>query len=235
MIGLKKIKELISESSARYFSYHGSAASGPPSLMESVFTDIYHSGAWGDSESVSGPGSSVRAASSFRDEIPKMLRDLKARSLLDAPCGDFNWMKDLSLNVERYTGVDVVPELIERNRMNHSGPGRAFLNLDITKDRLPRADVILCRDCLVHFSRDDIFAAVRNFRKSRSRYLLATTFTGSREYIEISTGEWRPLNLQRAPFNFPPPIRLIDEKCTHTGGIYTDKTLGLWELAAINL
>lgn len=93
----------------------------------------------------------------------------------------------------------------------------------------------MCRDCLVHFSRDDIYAAIRNFKKSKSRYLLATTFTGLREYVEISTGEWRPLNLQLAPFNFPPPIRLIDEKCIHSGGIYTDKNLGLWELAALNL
>ncbi|HYP29689.1 MAG TPA: class I SAM-dependent methyltransferase [Blastocatellia bacterium] len=236
MISLKKIRDLISENTARYFSHGRVEEVGRrPSVMRDVFTEIYHSGAWGDPESVSGPGSSVRHTLAFRDLIPELLRGLNARSLLDAPCGDFNWMKELRLGVRRYTGVDIVPELVERNRRNHSAPGRAFLNLDITRDRLPRADVVLCRDCLVHFSRGDIVATVRNFKKSKSRYLLTTTFTGRREYVEISTGEWRPLNLQLAPFNFPPPLKLIDERCTHSGGTYTDKCLGLWELAAIDI
>jgi hypothetical protein len=59
-------------------------------------------------------------------------------------------------------------------RSNHSfvtswttcgGPGREFLHLDITTDRLPKVDAILCRDCLVHCSFRQIAAAVRNFRR----------------------------------------------------------------------
>jgi hypothetical protein len=235
MFGLKKIKGHISEGTIKYIPYQRSAASERPSLMKDIFSGIYRTAAWGDPESVSGPGSSVRATSVFRDEIPKVLRDLNARSLLDAPCGDFNWMKELRLDLKSYTGVDIVPELVERNRRDYGGPGRAFLNLDITIDRLPRADVILCRDCLVHFSLEDARAAIRNFKKSKARYLLTTTFTGFREYTDISTGEWRPMNLQLAPFNFPPPMKLIDEKCTHSGGVYTDKCLGLWRLDAVKV
>jgi len=37
--------------------------------------------------------------------------------------------------------------------------------------------------------------------------------------------------MQRRPFSFPPPRELIDERCHHTGGIYADKRLGLWQLA----
>jgi hypothetical protein len=39
--------------------------------------------------------------------------------------------------------------------------------------------------------------------------------------------------MQAAPFNFPAPLALIDEKCTHTGGVYRDKRLGLWKLDSL--
>ena len=34
-----------------------------------------------------------------------------------------------------------------------------------------------------------------------------------------------------APFNFPPPLRLVNENCTEGDGAYGDKCLGLWRLA----
>jgi hypothetical protein len=52
---------------------------------------------------------------------------------------------------------------------------------------------------------------------------------------DIQTGGWRQLNLERAPFNFPSPGRMIDEKCWHTGGIYSDKRLALWRLEQIEI
>ena len=49
-------------------------------------------------------------------------------------------------------GADVVPELVAANQARHASPRRAFLRLDLTRDALPAADAVLCRDCLVHFS-----------------------------------------------------------------------------------
>ena len=45
-------------------------------------------------------------------------------SLLDAPCGDFNWMRHVPLGGVSYTGADVVPELIARNRRDYGRDGR---------------------------------------------------------------------------------------------------------------
>jgi hypothetical protein len=45
-----------------------------------------------------------------------VLHDLGAQSLLDAGCGDFNWMRTVDLPGIKYIGVDVVSDLIERNR-----------------------------------------------------------------------------------------------------------------------
>jgi hypothetical protein len=62
---------------------------------------------------------------------------------------------------------------------------------------------------------------------------LTTTFVDHADNVDIVTGEWRPLNLERAPFGFPPPHRTIDEKCLHSGGIYADKRLALWPLSQV--
>lgn len=162
-----------------------------------------------------------------------LLRKLETRTLLDAPCGDFNWIAEAADSVERYVGIDVVPELIEQNRRQYLTGRRSFVLADISRDFLPVADVIFCRDCLVHFSHEDVWATLANFRRSGARYLLTTTFVERDANTSIRTGAWHPLNLQAAPFHLPSPLELIDERCTHTGGIYRDKCLALWELASL--
>src|SRR5688500_1614611 len=76
------------------------------------FSEIYRDNLWGDPESVSGRGSTLARTVNIRKALPELLRSINARSLLDAPCGDFNWMRLVDLGEIRYTGVDVVSELI---------------------------------------------------------------------------------------------------------------------------
>ncbi len=198
--------------------------------METIFEGIYRSNGWASQGSVSGPGSTKERAQDFVAELVDAVRNLGAFTLLDAPCGDFNWAAPVADAVERYLGVDVVSNLVRENERRYGSPQRRFLHLDLVNESLPEADVILCRDCLVHFSFSDVGRALTNFRRSGSRYLITTTFVGERENTDIETGGWRPLNLQRTPFNLPPPLALIDEHCHHTGGIYADKRLGIWSI-----
>ena len=109
------------------------------------------------------------------------------------------------------------------------------MEMDITTDGLPQADLVLCRDCLVHFSYEQIFRALKNFKDSRSEYLLMTTFAGRQSNSDIVTGDWRPLNFRISPFNLPEPFKVINEKCTEEGGRYADKSLALWRLADVAL
>jgi len=196
-----------------------------------VFTGIFRGNAWGSEESVSGPGSTRARGASFSDDIIALLRSLQVRTLLDAPCGDFNWIGAVADSIERYVGVDIVDELIARNVQQHTNERRTFLCADFTRDALPRADVILCRDALVHFSFADGHAALRNFRRSGARYLLATTFIGHERNANCRTGSWRMLNMERAPFRFPPALALIDERRVMDDGRDSGKRLGLWEIA----
>lgn len=111
--------------------------------MQAVFTGIHHSNTWGDAESVSGPGSTRAQTAVIRDRLPALVKEIKARSLLDAPCGDFNWMKETGLDIDLYIGADVVPDLITRNQQAYSSPTRSFVQLDITQDAVPEVDLIL--------------------------------------------------------------------------------------------
>jgi len=205
-------------------------AGGP----RAVFTRVYRRNVWGNAESVSGAGSTARRGEAFRGELIGLLRRLDTQVLLDAPCGDFNWIGPVADAVPRYVGVDVVPELVERVRAKHGSERRTFLRADLARDPLPRADVILCRDGLVHFSFREIRAALRNFKRSGATYLLATTFVDTAPNVDIRTGGgWRVLNLQEPPFSFPPPLELVDERCTDYGGRYRSKRLGLWRMDAL--
>lgn len=203
--------------------------------MAERFTRIVVANRWRDPDSRSGTGSNLAQTDNIRFRLPGLVEDLGARVLLDAPCGDFYWMSHTRLPVESYIGVDVVSDVIEGNRTRYSRPGRSFQVCDITAELLPRADLILCRDCLVHFSFEDAFAAIRGFKMSGATYLLCTTFVDTKENVDIVTSSWRPLNLQLPPFCFPEPLELLTEGCTEIAGNFADKSLGLWRLQDIGI
>ena len=81
----------------------------------------------------------------------------------------------------------------------------------------------------------DISSAIKNIKQSKITYLLTTTFPNCELNEDITTGDWRLLNLEKQPFNFPPPLRLINEQCSEGGGLYKDKSLGLWKVQDIPL
>jgi SAM-dependent methyltransferase len=195
---------------------------------EETFTDIYRDNSWGNTESCSGPGSTVFRTRLLRPALVQLLRDLEIKSVLDAGCGDFNWMRLADFSGISYIGVDIVSEIVQRNSDRYSASSRRFVCLDLTHDPLPEAECVLCRDCLVHFSYSDIDRALWRMRSSGARYLLATTFDANETNCDIATGGWRPLNLEKPPFSFPPPIRKLWDG-PRDDGSYPDKMLSLYE------
>lgn len=207
----------------------------PERQTDQVFAQIFRTNGFGGEESISGPGSSLAETAVIREQLPSLLIRLSARSLLDAACGDLHWIRHVELPVDSYIGVDVVPELIEADRQAFDDPRRQFLCLDLARDDLPRVDAILCRDCLVHLPFAEAFRILRNFQRSGSRYLLTTSFSDQPFNYDIPKGKWRPVNLARSPFAFPPPLVLLNEGCNERGGEYPDKCLGVWELQSLPL
>ncbi|HEY3638888.1 MAG TPA: class I SAM-dependent methyltransferase [Rhizomicrobium sp.] len=194
------------------------------------FVSIYATNYWRNGESRSGLGSSLAQTEAVRAALPTVCRELGVSSLLDVPCGDLNWIRHVELPGVKYIGADIVPALIASNVAQFGETGRTFMVLDLVKAVPPQVDLILCRDLLVHLSFADIARILSNIRRSDAKWLLTTSFQ-NRESNEKLGGDWRPLNLERPPFDFPPPRRVILENCTQDGGQYADKTLALWSIA----
>jgi hypothetical protein len=182
--------------------------------------------------SISGIGSSWVATETIRSEISILLKKFNIKMLLDLPCGDYHWMQLVDLDGIIYTGADKQSKGIEDNKQKY--PSVHFEVLDITQDLLPKNDLVLVRDCLVHLDNECVWKAIDNLKRSRSKYLLITNFPKINHALlnyNIETGGWRPINFQLAPFHFPPPIETIVENCKEEP--WVDKSLSLWKIKSL--
>lgn len=203
-----------------------------------LFTCIYNVNAWLDPNTKSGPGSNLQQTAIIRQILPKVFQQLQIKLLLDIPCGDFYWMKETDLSsLEIYIGADIVPAIIKSNKEKFTTSKRSFKQLDIITQELPKADAILCRDCLPHLTNAEIKAAVKNIKKSGATFLITSTYPRRSENQDLTISQlshlwrYRPINFQLAPFNFPLPLVLIDEGNTENNGSISDKSLGIWRVA----
>lgn len=193
-----------------------------------VFSSIYHKNSWGSPESRSGPGSGVNRTGGLRGILRDVLSSYYIKTMLDLPCGDFNWMKEMDLSDLTYLGGDIVPDLIDRNNGSYGRDNVKFSVIDAVEGPIPRADLIFCRDMMVHLPFEMIGRVLKNFRESGSRYLLATTFTGLSSEIDIKVGSWRPIDMCGKRIGMPEPLLYIPD---HLVGADYRKMMGLWELS----
>jgi len=131
------------------------------------------------------------------------------------------------------TGADIVADLVDRNQRTYGSPQRWFMHRDVVRDALPPADLVLCRDCMIHLSNADVLEALRNVRRSGARYLLATTYSARAQNADIVTGDWRAINLQAPPFRLPQPVALVNEEWDWADGYHADKCLALWDTTVL--
>ena len=173
--------------------------------VEERFNKIYSTNYWLDNESRSGTGSSLRSTENIRFHLLKILEKFNIKKLFDAPCGDFNWMSQVLKSVEiDYLGSDIVKDLIVSNK-KYENDKIKFTKLDIIVDKLPASDLMICRDCLFHFSYEDIFLFLNNFISSDIKYILLTSNLNEEykfENKDIVTGDYRKIDLFSKPFNF---------------------------------
>ena len=188
---------------------------------EQVFTGIYERNLWGSPDSRSGVGSTTDATRALSEALPGLWAQYGIRALVDAPCGDCNWMSRLAPALDSYLGVDIVQKLIEDNSRQY--PQLRFRLADLTRDEMPAADAIHCRDCFQHLPTHLIRAALKNFEANGARWLFLTTNTDVPAYHDVVIGGFRPINFHSPPFNFPTPVAEIVEDDA-------GRVLALWDL-----
>ena len=198
--------------------------------LQERFELIYNENFWESDESRSGIGSEIENTKEALKALEYIIKEYRIKSIIDAPCGDFNWMSKMDLKNINYRGYDIVRSVIKDNNKKFKKSNISFFHSDITNSKLGKADLMFVRDCFVHFSIEDIKKSIFRIKQSRSKYLMSTSFVNLERNIDIYTGDWRPINLEKEPFNFSKPLIIYNEKCKEMDGIYADKSLCIWEI-----
>lgn len=193
-----------------------------------IFEKIYELNWWNSSESRSGPGSELAATSAFRRALTEWLERHKDEigTFLDAPCGDFNWMRYVPLPAgTAYVGGDIVAALVTTNQASYGNAQRRFLTLDVARDALPAADAWLCRDLLFHLPYAMGCEVIEAFKASDTRYFLSTTFPDARNDEDIPVGWYRNVNLALDPYGLGEPVELLPDPMPDA----PDRVVGVWK------
>ena len=200
---------------------------------ENIFDDIYRNNYWGSGESRSGVGSELNSTEKLREFLPYIWKKYQIKTVLDVPCGDYNWMRTVRKTGIDYIGGDIVSECIKSNNKQYQEENVSFRVIDIVKDELPKSDMIICKDCLQHLSNEDVWETLNNFKKSGSTWLLTTSYPLTLRNWDIKNGDYRPLNLLAKPFNFNNYLEKIHENTC--GRSEPDKMMFLYRLEDLKL
>ncbi len=176
------------------------------SELKRIFEHIAVRNKWRNSESRSGDGSTLFYTRYLRSRLEAFTRNFDIRTFFDAPCGDFNWMKEVAFPPRvTYIGGDIAASLVKENRKKYATPRRRFIQFDVAHDPFPRADVWFCRDCLFHLPNALIFRALRNFCDSKIRLAMITTHINKGEFknVDVRAGGFRLIDFFGEPFNLP--------------------------------
>lgn len=196
----------------------------------SRFRLYYRSNFWGDAETASGDSSRLDKSEAISLLLQKLVFPLGIQ-LLDLGCGDCNWIGELTFKPSRYVGVDLVPELIERNRARFRSDSTEFYCHDM-RQPLPvsTADVVLIRDIFPHMSDDEVQTVIGNIRSLSASVLIANTFRGAPADRDMSLINHRSVDLESERFGLGPATFFLPEE---PSSVFDQERrgLGIWELA----
>tara|TARA_X000000368_G_scaffold253014_1_gene200020 strand:- start:1775 stop:2476 length:702 start_codon:yes stop_codon:yes gene_type:complete len=182
------------------------------------FSYIYKSKYWkgsGDG-SLSGAGSNENTTHNIKLELQNFFNQKKIQSILDIPCGDWKWMSTMNFQHVNYIGCDVVEEMIEDNSKLYESDNIKFIVKSLIDDDLPKADIIIVRDLLVHLDTSDILKCLANIKRNNFKYIAITNYPTlkSQHKDKLLGDKWRPINLSKEPFSLTDPDYNLDDTST---------------------
>ena len=191
-------------------------------LNKIIFESIYKSNYWNKGknfnpniQSYSGPGSIPNSiqTNSLIENLEKFFLNNNIKKILDAPCGDCAWIKEIFKIDIQYTGIDIVNELILDNKKRFKKNKNVnFYCEDLTEyDKFNNYDLVLLRDFFIHLHLKNIQDIIINLKKSNCKYFAFNNYENIKINKEISTGEHRKINLIEKPFNLEQPYKKIQE------------------------
>ena len=170
---------------------------------EKVFQNFYLTNHWDSNESRSGLGSTLEFTKNIRKFLVEFIQMQGIKKMFDTSCGDWNWMKEISHQLCEYTGMDIVPEVIKRNKELYGNDYISFIQgdflpfLQCKKDKT--YDLILYRHTLEHlpteYNEQFLVECCRV-----CQYLLVTTHKLVTNNQTLPSSVYRPVNLDLPPY-----------------------------------
>ena len=198
---------------------------------ESKFSYIYKNRYWTNDKdgSLSGSGSSEQASQNLVNELNNFIAEKNIRSILDIPCGDWKWMPNIDMRDIKYTGGDIVQDIVTANQQKYSNSNIHFKRINLSRDSLVSSDLIIVRDLLVHLKNDDIFKCLENIKNHNIRYIGLTHYPNTTKNRNPIWGDrWRPLNMLIDPFNLNEPDYILSDS-SNDGSIDEDRVMAIWK------
>lgn len=184
-----------------------------------VMSEIYEKKRWGGRQKdfYSGSGShSRKVVQPYIKTIYSFLKDYEDGLIVcDLGCGDFNVGKNLVPYSKRYMGIDIVDDLIERNKKLFVSEKLEFHCLNIVTDNLPKGDCILVRQVFQHLSNEEIKKVVKKIEKFK--HIIVTEHIPKGEFVanaEKSTGAGIRLSNNSGVVLTEPPFNMNPERST---------------------
>jgi len=184
-----------------------------PWPTKEAMEQVYELKLWGGAESdfYSGAGSHLpEITKPYIAAVASFLKSFKSPLVVcDLGCGDFNVGKELVKYTKEYVAVDIVADLIARNKMEFKEDTLEFQCLDIAVDPLPFGDCAIIRQVLQHLSNAEIQSILPKL--TNFKYIILTehipegTFEPNKEIISgqgIRLKKQSGVDLLALPFNF---------------------------------
>ncbi|WP_350290013.1 class I SAM-dependent methyltransferase [uncultured Croceitalea sp.] len=213
---LKKLfKKITKTESNKLLKKEGDTLPKTPKMpVKKVMSEIYAKKKWGGAkyDFYSGFGShSKKVVKPYVKTISNFLEShLNSLLICDLGCGDFNVGSQLVPFSKSYIGVDVVEELVERNKKLFINDKLSFKCLNIVEEELPKADCILVRQVLQHLSNNDIKKVVEKFKVYK--YVIVTEHLPKRAFkpnLDKITGANIRLSRNSGVVLHEPPFNMV--------------------------
>ena len=194
-----------------------------PWPTKAVMNQIYELKLWGGKafDFYSGSGShDPKIINPYLESLIAFLKSHNSQLVVcDLGCGDFNIGKHLTKYAKKYIAIDIVEDLIERNKNLYKEENLEFHCLDISKDELPQGDCIILRQVLQHVSNTEIQNVIQKI--TTYKYIILTehmplgNFTPNKDIISgqgIRLKHNSGVDILEVPFNLKiKEQKIIDE------------------------
>ena len=204
--------------------------------MESIFTNVYESKAWGNNNNIdyngsSGDGSSIEYnKDTYVFFLKKFITDNKIKNIIDLGCGDFRCGKLIYDDLDiLYTGYDAYKKVIDYNSKNYLLPKYSFKHLDFcnNKESIINGDLCILKDVIQHWAVDNIYTFLDYLVETKKfKYILICNCCNQKQdNTNIIDGDFRHLSCNYFPLKKYNPIKLYNynskEVCVITTEVLT--------------